>query len=398
MTITANAGPYISFGQAINSDANPEQATSLFWGGLGILDPRAYYTYDLGQNMGNLTAGWLGVNRITSMDGIPITKSATIIAAAGNITNGTPLVLASSTVDGLLVGASITRADTGVAVTGLLKLDPAVSSFTAALTSGSNVMTVSSPTAGGTHGYNKLCIGQTLTDSTTAANIPTGTTIVGYGTGGGGAGTYIMSAAATATASSDTVTGISKNFPLTVPFGSAGTIQLFNPVDMVSRTLIITANNSSAQTTTFTVQGFDVYGYPMVEQITVTPSSALTTSGLKAWKYIQSITPNATDGTYTFSVGTTDTIGLPLRSDIFNVPSDNDITINYNNAAVTASTGYTAGTQVTATATSGDTRGTYTLQTASTGSLRIVVIQSPLIANINNGAIGLYGVTPYANF
>ena len=187
------------------------------------------------------------------MDGIPITKSATIIAAAGNITNGTPLVLASSTVDGLLVGASITRADTGVAVTGLLKLDPAVSSFTAALTSGSNVMTVSSPTAGGTHGYTSLCIGQTLTNSTTAANIPTGTTIVGYGTGGGGAGTSIMSLAATATAWSDAVTGISKNFPSTVPFGFRRDDQA-QCGGQVSGTLIITASNSAAQTTTFTVR------------------------------------------------------------------------------------------------------------------------------------------------
>jgi len=398
MTITADQGPYIAFGQAPTNDSNPEQATSLFWGGIGILDPRSFYTYEPGQALGNLTAGWLGVNRITTIDAVPITKSATIIAAANQTVGGTPMTLASATADGVLVGASITRADTGVAVTGLLKLDPAVATATANVTSGSNVLTVTAVGAGGTHGYNKLCIGQTLTDTTTAANIPTGTTITGYGTGGGLTGTYIMSAAATATATGDTVTAIAKGFPLTVPMGPVGTIQMFNPYDMVARALIITASNASAATTIFTVDGFDVYGYPMVEQITVTPGTALTTTGLKAFKYILSVTPNVTEATYTFSVGTTDVIGLPMRSDFFAIGGDADVSMSFNNAAITATTGYVQAVLTAPTATTGDTRGTYLLQTLSNGTLRLIVTQSPLIANINNGATGLYGNTPYANF
>ena len=398
MTITADAGPYISFGQAPTNDANPEMSSSLFWGGVGILDPRAFYTYEPGQALGNLTAGWLGVNRILTLDAIPITKSATIIAAAANTVAGTAMTLASATADGVLVGASIVRADTGVAVTGLLKLDPAVASVTANVTSGSNVLTVTAVGAGGTHGYNKLCIGQTLTDATTAANIPTGTTITAYGTGCGLTGTYIMSANATATATGDTVTAIAKGFPSTVPMGSVGTIQLFNPLDLVARTLIITANSASAATNTFTVTGYDVYGYPITESIVVTPGSALTTSGIKAFKYIASVSPSATDATYTYSVGTTDVIGLPLRSDAFALPSDDDLTLIYNGAAITSATGYLAAVLTTPTATTGDTRGTYALQSASDGTKRLVVLQSPPIANINNGGVGLYGNVPYANF
>ena len=398
MAITAESGPFISFGQAPNSDNNYEMASSLFWGGTAVLDPRPYYTYEPGQGVGNLTAGWLASSRITTIDAVPVAKSATIVAAAANIVSGTAMTLASTTADGVLVGTSIVRADLGTVVNGLLKLDPSVASVTANLQIGSNVLTVTAVGAGGTHGYNKLSIGQTVTDTTTAANIPTGTAIVGYGTGGGLTGTYILSAAATATATGDTVTAIDKGFPNTIPFGSAGTIQLFNPYDLLSRGLIITASNALAATTTFTVNGYDIYGYPMTENILVTPGTALTTSGVKAFKYIASVTPNATDATYTFSVGTTEVVGLPLRSDFFAVPGDADLSISFNTAQITATTGYVQAVLTTPTATTGDVRGTYTLQTASNGTLRLIVVQSPLVANLNNGAVGLYGVPHYANF
>lgn len=400
MSITALSGPVISYGQAPSYDYNPELATSLFWGGVGLLDPRTYYTYEPGQDFGNLTAGWLGVNRIVTLDGSPITKATNLIAASAHVTSGTAMTLASATADGILVGATISRADTGVAVTGLLKLDPAVASVTANLTSGSNVLTVTAVATAGTHGYNKLCIGQTLTDATTAANIPTGTTIVGYGTGGGGKGTYLMSANATASATGDTVTAISKNFPLTVPVGPGGanTIQLFNPLDMISRAVSITSTTSQLDALHFTVKGYDVYGYPITEVITTSGTSATTTNGLKAFKYIASVTPDATDGTGNYSVGTQDVIGLPLRSDFFDLSTANDIDLTYNDAVVTSATGYTAAVLTTPTNATGDVRGTYALQTAANGTRRLIVLQSPNFANINNGALGLYGQTQYANF
>ena len=50
---------------------------------------------------------------------------------------------------------------------------------------------------------------------------------------------------------------------------------------------------------TFTVSGYDIYGYPMTNAITVTSgsTSGTTVNGTKAFKYITSVTPSVTDTT-----------------------------------------------------------------------------------------------------
>ena len=145
---------------------------------------------------------------------------------------------------------------------------------------------------------------------------------------------------------------------------------------------------------TFTVSGYDIYGYPMTNAITVTSgsTSGTTVNGTKAFKYITSVTPSVTDTTTSYSVGTTDIFGLPLRSDYFG-----DALIVYPGTGatnvVTSVTGYTAAVTTTATSTTGDVRGTYALQTASsTGTNRLIVRQSPALYNIGS-ATGLFGVT-----
>ena len=405
MTISASSGPLVVFGSDSNytAETNPEQATSLFYAGVGVLDPRPYYGYHPGQDFGAITAGWGASTGIVSLAGIPKNATSNLIAAVQHTVSGTAMTLASATAEGVSVGNTIYRADTGAAVTGLLQLDPAVAAATVNLTAGSNVLNATALTAPGTHCYNRLNIGMTLTDATTAGNLTTGTTIIGYGTGGGDGGTYYMSAPAVATATGDSVTAIQTAFPLAVPVGQtfggqAGTIRLFNPAALISRCIIITASSASAATTTFAVRGFDVYGYPMTENILVTPASALTTTGKKAFKYILSVTPNATDATYNFSVGTVDTIGFPIRTDQFSGGYGPDVVITANTAIITSATGYTAAVLTTPTATTGDVRGTYALQTASDGTKIYVFTHSPSIANLGNGAVGLYGQTQYADF
>ena len=72
----------------------------------------------------------------------------------------------------------------------------------------------------------------------------------------------------------------------------------------------------------------------MSEAITVPTSTttATTTNGKKAFKYIASVTPNVTNA-ITYSVGTTDIFGLPLLSNFFS-----DLAINYNATGITATT------------------------------------------------------------
>jgi hypothetical protein len=400
MTAVHNAGPYICWGGV--ADNNPHTAPSVYFGGTILYDPRTYYGYQVGR--AKLRGGWYNTSFVQSVNAIPMTKSATIIAAAQHAVSGTPLTLASSNVDGLaVVSGGITRADTGAQTSSVLKIDPLVASVTANLTLGSNIMTVTAVGGGGGHCYNQLCAGMVLTDATTAGNLPTGVTITGWnanqqGTGGGLLGTYLLSAAALATATGDTVTGLFTAGLSTIGFGPESSINVFNPGDMSSRTLLYTASSASGVGGPITTRGFDVYGYPITETVTIAPGTALTIAGTKAFKYVLSSTPGFTDATYNYSVGTNDVVGLPFRSDGFQLGGlPADVSLVFNAAAIAATTGYLAAVLLTPTASTGDPRGTYALQTASNGTLRLVAVQAPPIANVQT-AIGLFGQPNYADF
>ncbi len=55
MTATAFSGALITFAEQPPNAYNPNQGTSLFFGGDGILDPRLPYTYKPGQGSGRQT-------------------------------------------------------------------------------------------------------------------------------------------------------------------------------------------------------------------------------------------------------------------------------------------------------------------------------------------------------
>ena len=420
MAISGVQGPLVVYGsaqpQTTAPDYNPEQGPSLIWGGSGILDPRSAQTYDPGQNFGSLVCGWAGASRIQTLNCIPMTKSTTLIAAAANTVAATPMTLVSSNASGIAVkvNGSLFNSTSGASLVNALCIDPLVSSITANLVIASNVMTVTAVAAGGGACYNRLSIGMVLTDATTAGNLPTGVFIIGYGTGNGGVGTYYLSANAVATATGDTVTGLftglttgfvnpllSSGSSNTLPFGSACTVQLYNPMAMCSRAISITSNTSQV-VQNFVVNGADVYGNAMTETITTSGTSATTTNGKKAWKYIQSVTPSVTDGTGTYSVGTQDIVGLPLRSDNFTalVGTEWDLSLYFNSAGIAGTTGYVAAvTTNPATAITGDVRGSYALQTAASGTLRLIASQSPDPAafgvSSNPIGVGLFGVPQY---
>lgn len=310
MSITNLSGPLIvSLADPYNPDSNPEQGPSLSIEGFGILDPRPFFTYKSGQDFGQQTCGFLGSSNIMTLNITPATKSASAIAAAQHVTDGTPMTLVSSSGSGIVVGASAINPNSGATITGL------------------------------------LAVGQ---------------------------------AAAR------------------VSFGSVGTIQLWDPTTLTARVVIITCNNSSGTGGNITIAGYDIYGFPMTETLDIAPGSALTVTGQKAWKYIASITPAFTDGTYTYEVGTTDIFGFPLASNYFG-----DLLINYPSAVVTADTGYTAGVNTLASATTGDVRGTYALQTASNGTNQLILYQNILLPNLAlpNGvagsSTGMFGVNQF---
>lgn len=164
-------------------------------------------------------------------------------------------------------------------------------------------------------------------------------------------------------------------------------ISAYDPSTMLSRTVQIVSGGVDTGIT-FTVTGWDVYGFPMTE--TITGASGAAASGAKAWKFISAVTHTGSVAS-TVTVGTNDVIGLP-----FQVLRFGRIAINYNNAGITANTGFTAAVvTVPSTSILGDVRGTYLLPSAADGTktIQIFVTVPPAVLNTVNGAASVYGVT-----
>lgn len=132
MAISAFKGPLVGFGSAPTlggvADPNLSRSPSIFDQGVGIMDPRFPYAYNPGASIAASegeegATGWWGVGRICLVNQVPSTASTSAIAAAQTPVAGTPLTLVSATGAGITVGQSITRADTGKLVTGLLAID-----------------------------------------------------------------------------------------------------------------------------------------------------------------------------------------------------------------------------------------------------------------------------------
>ena len=167
-----------------------------------------------------------------------------------------------------------------------------------------------------------------------------------------------------------------------------GAVGLYDPTKALSRNVQIASvgNDTGA---TFTVAGYDIYGYPMHE--TITGVSASTAKGKKAFKYVTSITPAGTLSGSNVSAGQGDTYGLPLAAG--NVGYT---TIFWNSTPVSGLSGtFTpADTTNPATYTTGDVRGTFLVPSASNGTSRLIVFVTVSVANLVQGALGITGVTP----
>ena len=389
------SGPLVVFGQNPTqpSDYNPDiGGSSLFASGTGILDPRAPYTYYPGEAQPAPDFGWLGVDNITTLSAVPYSASAAAIVASANPTSATlTLVSSNSSTTGVYYSTSFVRADTGATDT-VLALD-AYASVTGTFSNGVLTITASSSQMPIGPGMVVLTTSGTVSQGTVAGTqivsqlTTTGTyTSVSQGT----TGTYQTNGNLTAT--SGTVT-LAYQTPgqCAVP-NNAQTPGLYNwsPQALLGRAVSVTAA-ASATYTTATVSGYDIYGYPMSEAITITAGSAV--NGKKAFKYIKSVvlSGGTADTTHAYSVGTADVFGFPLRSDTFG-----DVIVNYATSLVattlvTSASSYVPADRTTPSTTTGDVRGTYAA-TSSSGANKLIVRQSPQ-AYMTPYATGLFGLT-----
>lgn len=170
-------------------------------------------------------------------------------------------------------------------------------------------------------------------------------------------------------------------------FGTGGNFStgFYNRTTYVGRAVSITGVSSGAGGN-FLISGYDIYGYPMSQLLTV-GAGVNTVATKKTFKAIVSVVPQFSDA-HNYSVGTADVFGFGILANFFE-----STFLYWNGSLITASTGFTVPDLTTpATTTTGDVRGTYAVQSASDGTKRLTFKVSPTISLlVTNPTTGLFG-------
>jgi len=182
------------------------------------------------------------------------------------------------------------------------------------------------------------------------------------------------------------------SFTLTAGTGVTSRVRADGTTEYVLDTpRCVTITAAGANTATYTVTGYDVYGQRMTATVAAPSTSTVATT--KAFKTVISVTnANATAGTNGLTVGFNDKLGIPVR-----VPDVGYITSVKWAAALAqdAGTAVAADSTDPATASTTDVRGCYTPSSAANGTRRLVMtIALPaLAAGPDATRIGAFGVT-----
>lgn len=342
-----------------NSDAGP----SLFYQGTGILDPRLVYLKDKVQGYTGVVQSFTAQSQYRSIGQIPAAIGTANVAAAANVVSGTAMTLAAAST-GITLNVPIrpfsNSLNGAVPVTAAIALDfgfafgnctAASASITvadsAAFTPGMPLVIGGVGNGAGT--IPLLTQVATIVDAThitvIAAAVPAATN-------------------ATAPIGTGDLWGPSPNgFPMpqaACPFVAAGPGLFLDGRQGVTRALSITGAAASVGGT-FTARGWDIYGQPMSETITV--GAATIGYGKKCFKYVGSVTPNFTDA-HNYSVGTSDVFGFALRSGLWE-----EAQVAWAGTMMTTNTGWLVfdGTSP-ATPTTGDVRGVIQISTGGGGT------------------------------
>jgi hypothetical protein len=379
---TAESGPFGVYGDMdkigatvegvppgpVNSP-NPDSGPSFFYQGMYVPDPRFWYPKDQITGKRGVVAGFFPLHEIKSAGNIPFAVASNNIAAAQNVVSGTPMTLAAASA-GITTNIPIVAfspiLNNGVIATAALALD--FGAFFCNTTALSGTVTVAAAAlvnfiigmplviagAGNAAGTAPLLCQVTAlgaTNTITVSPVPqSAQTATPIGTGnlwgpGGmapGGGPLIPTAA--------------------WPFLAAGPGLLFDSGQGITRGVQITGAGGSLGGS-FTVRGWDIFGQPMSQTITV--GAASTAWSLKTFKYIASVTPNFSDA-HNYSVGTSDVFGFNWNALIFE-----NTEMFWSGATITgaSATGFLPGVATTpATALTGDVRGTVQVSTNGGGT------------------------------
>jgi hypothetical protein len=355
----------VTFGTTL-SDPNPDRGPSLFYDGTGLFDVRYWYGKDQIQGYTGVAAGHLGQSLMTSASGIPAALAANNIAAAQTVASGVAMTLAGASV-GVAINLPVRQPN------GVLNNGPIV---TAALAVDFGFA------------YGNCTAGNATITVADGRDFSVGMPLVigGVGNSAGTAPLLTLVTAVVASAATNTITVTiapsatnatapigtgdlwgpnETGYPTPVsasPMLATGPALVFDPRQGIARGVQI---NGVAGSTggTFTVRGMDIWGVPMSQTVTVAAGASAGYS-LKCFKYFLSVTPNFTDASHNYTVGTSDVFDFHYRSRIWEKTQ-----ASWAGTEVTSSTGWvTADLTIIATALTGDTCGTLQVSTTGGGS------------------------------
>lgn len=374
MPATIFSGPTFAFGNMMaltaaqvgsavpeyNLDAGP--AVSFM--GDSIPDIRVFFQKDRVQGNAGEVPAFLNLSYLQSVDQIPAAFSASNIAAAQSVTNGTAMTLASANVTGVTTNIPIIpfsfELNGNPVVTAPLVLDFGFAFGN--VTSGSTTVVVADSTqfvpgmplviaaVGNAAGTAALLTNvQSITDAThiVVANTPLASanpTPIGAGNLWG------------------VREGLGYPTPTAhLPFIAAGPGLFLDSRQAIARAVSI-AGASGGTGGAFKVSGWDTYWQPMTQTITV-GAGAVTGWGTKAFKAISSVVPQFTDATHNYTVGTSDVFGFHFRSTAWEFANE-----FWAGSFATSNAGWTAAdTTSPATSATNDVRGTLQTATANGG-------------------------------
>lgn len=370
---TAFRGPAYSAGSLLDARVEGEDGPGLEYQANAFPDIRWFPTNKDGKAPGRVAA-FLNSPFVVTVDTIPSSSATASIAALANAVNGTPMTLttvapggSAQNVPSLAPVSLVPFQKSAVSVVSALALDFGFT--TGNITAGSGTVSNISDASIFQPGQ-WICIGgagnvgKTASLFTQVKTIASATSI-----------TVFPVSLATLTAAPIGSTNLTAGgysepniFPSGVdPYLTAGLARIFNPNEGLARNIQLTGV-ASGTGGAFIVRGWDIYGVPMSETITV-GAGVNTVQGKKAFKYLATGTTNATGGivpqfadAHNYSAGPGNIVGINLRSLFWEY-----MQIFYNGSFAVTSTGWlTADTTNPATATTGDVRGTVNAGTLAT--------------------------------
>lgn len=401
MAATSFRGPAVALGSLLDGRVEAMDGPGIEYQGDCIPDPR-FQPSNL-MTFAPAIPAHLNSPYIVMTDNFPQAFSGNAIAALANAVTGTAMTLTTVTVTGASTKPSMV---TGVPLIPFGKTS-------------SSLVNVIALDFGFTTGATTL--GNTIIVVPDSTLFTLGQWIVVGGAGNAG---KTLSLVTQVTALTDATHIVVANAPAAsfanIPIGNAnayaisqgaanaanpaigiGAAQVWNPIEAIARCLSVTGV-ASGTGGVFRCVGYDYFGQQMSEDITA-GSGISTVYGKKAFKYVQSVTPQFSDA-HNYSIGFGDTFGFHIRSDKWEY-----MNLFYNGAFISSSTGWTvADTTTPATRTTGDVRGTVQVSAngagtpisggaSTTGSLRIALFMSVPAQNLFNAnatsAVSLYGVT-----